>query len=644
MKTENSKQSALSRWSYSFGAFGNDVFFATLSTYFIMFVTTHLFSGGNSATNNKMISTITLIIFLLRFVELAIDPFIGNAIDNTRTRWGKFKPWVVIGGTIGSIALIILFTSMGGLNKSNPMAYLILFAIIYITMDIFYSFKDIGFWSMIPALTFDSREREKTATFARIGSTLGANLVGVVVMPLVLFFSVKSNGGTGDPRGWLWFAIIISVVAWISAIAVGVGTKEVDSELRQNKEKTTVKQVIKILIKNDQLMWTAVAYGLYTTGMTLVNSLELYYFTFILGDAKSFSILASLNVVTGLISVSLFPKLADKLNRRKLFFWSVGIMLLGLVVFIFAGKSLPVILVAAELFAIPQPLVFLVVLMTISDSVEYGQLKLGHRDESLTLSIRPLLDKLAGAISNGVVGLTAVVAGMTSGATAASITHANSLTFKAIMFGIPIVIIVAGVFVFFKKVTLTEAKHAEIVDELERTWGKQFNDTNETVTEVLPELSAGESIYYTPVTGTLLPLSRVNDKAFASGDLGKGFAIKPADGRVYAPFDGTIRIAFSTRHAVGIVSDTGIVTLIHIGLDTVKLQGTGFVSYFERGQHVNKGDLLIEFWDKSITDAGLDDTVIVTITNSDDLTTFELLEEPNTLIEQSTPILKLGRY
>lgn len=145
MKTENSKQSALSRWSYSFGAFGNDVFFATLSTYFIMFVTTHLFSGGNSATNNKMISAITLIIFLLRFVELAIDPFIGNAIDNTRTRWGKFKPWVVIGGTIGSIALIILFTSMGGLNKSNPMAYLILFAIIYITMDIFYSFKDIGF-------------------------------------------------------------------------------------------------------------------------------------------------------------------------------------------------------------------------------------------------------------------------------------------------------------------------------------------------------------------------------------------------------------------------------------------------------------------------------------------------------------------
>ncbi|MGL4690094.1 MAG: MFS transporter, partial [Leuconostoc mesenteroides] len=138
---KSNQQSMTSRVSYAFGAFGNDMFFATLSTYFIMFVTTHLFNSGNAAQNDKMISSITLIIFLLRFVELAIDPFIGNAIDNTSTRWGKFKPWVVVGGTVGSVALIILFTNMGGLNKSNPLLYLIIFGIIYIIMDIFYSFK-----------------------------------------------------------------------------------------------------------------------------------------------------------------------------------------------------------------------------------------------------------------------------------------------------------------------------------------------------------------------------------------------------------------------------------------------------------------------------------------------------------------------
>ncbi|MCE2138971.1 lactose permease, partial [Streptococcus thermophilus] len=73
------------------------------------------------------------------------------------------------------------------------------------------------------------------------------------------------------------------------------------------------------------------------------------------------------------------------------------------IMFAFAGQSLPMILTAAVLFYIPQPLIFLVVLMVLSDSVEYGQLKFGHRDESLTLSVRPLLDKLGGAISNGVV-------------------------------------------------------------------------------------------------------------------------------------------------------------------------------------------------------------------------------------------------
>ncbi|MCT8388612.1 lactose permease [Leuconostoc holzapfelii] len=610
----SNKQSMTSRLAYAFGAFGNDVFFATLSTYFIMFVTTHLFNSGNTAENDRMISYITLIIFLLRFVELVIDPFIGNAIDNTVTRWGKFKPWVVVGGTIGSIALIILFTNMGGINKSNPLLYLILFGFIYITMDIFYSFKDIGFWSMIPALTLDSREREKTATFARIGSTIGANLVGVVVMPLVLFFSMKSNGGTGDAKGWFWFAVIVATVAWISAIVVGFGTKEIDSTLRKNKERTTFKQVFYILTHNDQLMWIALAYGLYTTGMTLVNSLELYYFTFILGQSSAFSILAGLNILTGLVAVALFPILADKLNRRRLFFWCIGIMLLAIVIFAFAGRSLPLVLIAAELFAIPQPLVFLVVLMIISDAVEYGQLKLNHRDESLTLSVRPLLDKLAGAISNGAVGLTAVAAGMTTGATASSVTPSGQFTFKLIMFGLPFLIIMIGTWVFYRHVTLTEARHAEIVDQLEKTWGKKFED-HEPDTNNSQDFDA----YFAPIAGTLMPLSDVKDPAFAAGSLGDGFAIQPTDGRVYAPFDGTIRSTFSTRHAVGIESDSGVVTLIHIGINTVTMQGTGFITYFDKGQRVKRGDLLIEFWDKAIQDAQLDDTVMVTITNANAL-------------------------
>ena len=194
-----------------------------------------------------------MIIAGLRFVELAIDPLIGNAIDNTNSRWGHFKPWIVIGGIIEFKSLIIFIpTSLGGLNTSNPILYLIAFAILYITMDIFYSFKDVGFWSMIPAISFDSAEREKTATYARVGSNIGANIVGVIVMPIVLMFSVKSNSGQGDNRGWMAFGIIIAAIALISALVVALGTKENDSELRKNTERPALQGSLSKAKINDQ--------------------------------------------------------------------------------------------------------------------------------------------------------------------------------------------------------------------------------------------------------------------------------------------------------------------------------------------------------------------------------------------------------
>ena len=239
------------RLAYTSGAFGNDVFYATLSTYFIMFVTTHLFNTGNQALNAKMIVMMSNAILAMRIIEIFLDPMIGNAIDRTESRWGKFKPWVVIGGVVSSLLLLVLFTNMGGLNQS-PVLYFIAFVVIYFIMNVFYSFKDTAFWSMIPAMSLDSREREKTATFARVGSTVGTNLVGVVIMPIILFFSVHSNKGTGDQQGWFWFVAIVAVIGIVTAIAVGLWTQEVQSKLRETKEKTTLRQVTKVLFNNDQ--------------------------------------------------------------------------------------------------------------------------------------------------------------------------------------------------------------------------------------------------------------------------------------------------------------------------------------------------------------------------------------------------------
>ncbi len=627
---EKSKGQMKSRLSYAAGAFGNDVFYATLSTYFIMFVTTHLFNTGDPKQNSHYVLLITNIISILRILEVFIDPLIGNMIDNTNTKYGKFKPWVVGGGIISSITLLLLFTDLGGLNKTNPFLYLVLFGIIYLIMDVFYSIKDIGFWSMLPALSLDSHEREKMATFARIGSTIGANIVGVAIMPIVLFFSMTNSSGSGDKSGWFWFAFIVALIGVITSIAVGIGTREVESKLRDNNEKTSLKQVFKVLGKNDQLMWLSLGYWFYGLGINTLNALQLYYFTFILGDSGKYSILYGLNTVVGLVSVSLFPSLAGKFNRKRLFYGCIAVMLGGIGIFSIAGTSLPMILTAAELFFIPQPLVFLVILMIISDSVEYGQWKLGHRDESLTLSVRPLVDKLGGAMSNWLVSTIAVAAGMTTGASASTMTTHQLSIFKLSMFGFPAAAMLIGAFIIARKITLTEARHAEIVEELENRFSVATSEN---------EVKANVVSLVNPTTGHLVDLSSVNDEHFASGSMGKGFAIKPTDGAVFAPISGTIRQILPTRHAVGIESEDGVIVLIHVGIGTVKLNGEGFISYVEQGDRVEVGQKLLEFWSPIIEKNGLDDTVLVTVTNSEKFSAFHLEQKVGEKVEALSEVI-----
>ena len=627
---EKSKGQMKSRLSYAAGAFGNDVFYATLSTYFIMFVTTHLFNTGDPKQNSHYVLLITNIISILRILEVFIDPLIGNMIDNTNTKYGKFKPWVVGGGIISSITLLLLFTDLGGLNKTNPFLYLVLFGIIYLVMDVFYSIKDIGFWSMIPALSLDSHEREKMATFARIGSTIGANIVGVAIMPIVLFFSMTNSSGSGDKSGWFWFAFIVALIGVITSIAVGIGTREVESKIRDNNEKTSLKQVFKVLGQNDQLMWLSLGYWFYGLGINTLNALQLYYFTFILGDSGKYSILYGLNTVVGLVSVSLFPSLAGKFNRKRLFYGCIAVMLGGIGIFSIAGTSLPMILTAAELFFIPQPLVFLVILMIISDSVEYGQWKLGHRDESLTLSVRPLVDKLGGAMSNWLVSTIAVAASMTTGASASTITTHQQSIFKLSMFAFPAAAMLIGAFIIARKITLTEARHAKIVEELEHRFSVATSEN---------EVKANVVSLVTPTTGYLVDLSSVNDEHFASGSMGKGFAIKPTDGAVFAPISGTIRQILPTRHAVGIESEDGVIVLIHVGIGTVKLNGEGFISYVEQGDRVEVGQKLLEFWSPIIEKNGLDDTVLVTVTNSEKFSAFHLEQKVGEKVEALSEVI-----
>ena len=440
----NGKNNTLQRIAYACGTFGHDVFYSMIGTYFMIFVTSNLFNSDDPTNDAYMIGIVTTIILVLRIAELFVDPFIGNIIDKTKTRWGRFKPWVLGGAVIAAATLAMLFTDFGGLTVSNPTLYLVVFAIVYFIMDIFYSAKDVAIWSMIPALSFDSHEREVTATIARIGSVFGAQMVTVIVMPVVLYFSVNQNGGAGDPTGWFAFACIGGGIATLGAVILGLGTHEQENALRENKEETSAKDVMKILTKNDQLLWVAIAYLVYGIGINIVNNFNLYYFIYVIGDATKFSILGVINTVIGLLAVAAFPILTTKFSRRKLFFSSIAVMTAALVLYAMSGTNVILALVAAGLFTLPQALIFLVVLMTITDSVEYGQLKLGHRDEAVCLCVRPLVDKFAGAVSSGIIGLAAIWVGMTGGASTEGLSADNMVRLQMVMFAAPTVLILSA--------------------------------------------------------------------------------------------------------------------------------------------------------------------------------------------------------
>lgn len=457
--------------SYAFGAFGHDAFYAALTTYFITFVTGQLFeSKDGSMTNASMIGVITTLVVVIRIVEIAFDPLIGALVDNTNTRWGKFKPWIMGGAIISSLALVLIFSNFFGLTESHPMVYLVLFVVVFIIADFSYSALDVAFWGLLPALSLDSSKRTNIGTVARFGSTLGHTTVAIVLVPINVWVSHWIASTTGDTQtraGWLGFAIIIAVVSLLGALVTCWGTKEGQSSVRKNVKRTRFRDVFRIIGNNDQLLWLALSYFLFALAFAVTNSMVVYYFRYVLGKPGEYSLVGVMEAILGMISVISFPWLQKRITRKGVYIGAICIMVVGYILFNFARQSVVLSMVATGLFYFPQPLVFLATLMTISDCVEYGQLKNGVRNESVTLTVRPLLDKLGGAFSNGIVGIAAVGAGMTGAAKASDISASGILHFSVFMVYIPVVLVIVSAILFGAKVTLTEAKHTQIVKELE---------------------------------------------------------------------------------------------------------------------------------------------------------------------------------
>ena len=463
------KGGLLSRVAYSFGNVGQSAFYNALSTYFIVYVTSSLFSGIDKALAAKLIGVITGLVVVIRIAEIFIDPLLGNIIDNTKTKWGRFKPWQLIGGTVSAVLLVLVYTGLFGLVNVNTTLFIVLFVITFIVLDVFYSLRDISYWGMIPALSSDSHERSTYTALGSFGGSIGYNGLTIVVIPIVTYFSYVFTGKHQESQsGWTCFAIIVAILGVLTVCSVAFGTKESTSTLRAKAEDNGGPlAAFKALAQNDQLLWVALSYLLYAIANVATTGVLLFLFKFVLDNQAAYSMTGVIALVAGLIMAPLYPILNKRIPRRVLYIVGMTSMIVAYILLGLFSTNMTVVFIALVLFYIPGTLIQMTAILSLTDSIEYGQLKNGKRNEAVTLSVRPMLDKIGGALSNGITGFIAVAAGMTGNATAADMTPSNIHTFEICAFYVPLILIVLSLLVFMFKVKIDEKMHAKIVKELE---------------------------------------------------------------------------------------------------------------------------------------------------------------------------------
>ena len=459
------------RIAYAFGNLGQAAFYNAMSTYFIVYVTSCLFSGVDKALAAKLIGVITSLVVIIRIAEIFVDPLLGNLVDNTNTKWGRFRPWQFFGGLISAVLLAVVFSGMFGLVNVNSTLFIVVFVITFIVLDVFYSLRDISYWGMIPALSSDSHERSTYTALGSFTGSIGYQGITVVVIPIVTYFSWVFTGENAEHQsGWTAFGIIVALLGLITAWTVAFGTKESTSALRAKAQKNgNPFEAFKALFQNDQLLWVALSYLLYTIANGATGGVLLFLFKFILDNPAAFSLTGIIGLVAGLVMTPLYPILNKRIPRRVLYFFGMSFLIVAYILLSIStySRSMTLVFVALVLFGIPGTFIQMTAILSLTDSIEYGQLKNGRRNEAVTLSVRPMLDKIAGAMSNGITGFIAVAAGMTGSATAKDMTSANIHTFQVYAFYVPLVLIVLSLLVFMLKVKLDEKMHAQIVDELE---------------------------------------------------------------------------------------------------------------------------------------------------------------------------------
>jgi sugar (glycoside-pentoside-hexuronide) transporter len=436
------------RYMFGLGTIGRDMLYSIVSMYLLFFLTDIL--DLPDSTMWWMTGAMTI----LRVFDALNDPIMGFLVDNTRSRFGKFKPWIVIGGILGGILTVLLFFDFG----LNGAGYVTMFVVIYLLWDLTYGANDIAYWSMLPSLTLDQKEREKTGSFARICANIGLFTTVVAILPV-------TNALGGDKRAWQITVIAIVLITWAFLMFTVFGVKE-DKTINVKQESTSLKEMFSILFQNDQLLFTAISMALFMIGYSTTTSFGVYFFKYAFKNEGMYSIFAAILGVSQLAALAVFPLFSKKYSRKTLYAFATILVITGYVIFFFSPMDMLFIGASGILLFTGQAFIQLLMLMFLADTVEYGQLKLGRRNESITFSVQPFINKIGGAIANGIVGVTLIVSGINAAKTPNDVTDSGLLIMKLAMLILPLIFIVTGYIIYYKKFKIDKQMYDSIISQL----------------------------------------------------------------------------------------------------------------------------------------------------------------------------------
>jgi melibiose permease/lactose/raffinose/galactose permease len=354
---------------------------------------------------------------------------------------------------------VLLFTDFG----LTDTAYIITFAVFYLLWGISYTIHDISYWSMLPSLSIDQKEREKIGAIARICANIGLFLVVAGIVPLTNLLGDRFGG---LQKGYFVFSMIVSLIMAAGMCITLFGVKEA-ALINDRKQGTPLRELLRIIIKNDQLFFTAIAMSLFMIGYTTTASFGLYFFKYAYGDEGMYPIFAMVLGVSQITALAIFPLFSKRFDRKSLFTGAIVLISAGYIIFFFATVTTMIFIgIGGTLIFVGQSFVQLLMLMFLADSVDYGHWKLGKRNDSITFSLQPLINKMGGAIAGGIVSAVIIVSGIKEAETAAEVTKGGLLMMKLAMLIFPLVCIAASYFICRFKYKIDSRFYEQILSDL----------------------------------------------------------------------------------------------------------------------------------------------------------------------------------